>query len=162
MKLVSPADIPLDTIVIDHAAHCKLFVETDNIDGLVLGLRSRVSWVFCLAGIIVMGVLSRIVHSGSVVIDKYLGDALYAAMVYVILRLLWRAPAVVVGVSAMIAMTFVELFQLTMIPAHMLASHHLISRIGARLMGTEFSFLDLLAYAVGIACIYLADSSPAR
>jgi len=92
-----------------------------------------------------MGVLSRIVHSGFVIIDKYLGDALYAAMVYVILRLLWRATAVEVGMSAMIIMTSVELFQLTMIPAHMLTSDHLISRICARLIGTEFSFLDLLA-----------------
>jgi hypothetical protein len=109
-----------------------------------------------------MGVLSRIVHSGFVIIDKYLGDALYAAMVYVILRLLWRASPVAVGMSAMIAMTFVELFQLTMIPAHMLASDHLLSRICARLMGTEFSFLDLLAYAVGIACTCLVDSLPVR
>ena len=109
-----------------------------------------------------MGVLSRIVHSGFVIIDKYLGDALYAAMVYVILRLLWRASPVAVGMSAMIAMTFVELFQLTMIPAHMLASDHLLTRICARLLGTEFSFLDLLAYAVGIACICLADSLPVR
>jgi len=105
-----------------------------------------------------MGVLSRIVHSGFVIIDKYLGDALYAAMVYVILRLLWRAKAAAVGICAMITMTLVELFQLTMIPAHMLASGHLILRIVARLLGTEFSFLDLLAYAVGIACICLADS----
>jgi hypothetical protein len=58
-------------------------------------------------------------------------------------------------------MTLVELFQLTMIPAHMLANQHLIVRICARLMGTEFSFLDLLAYGVGIGCIYLADSSRA-
>jgi hypothetical protein len=129
---------------------------------LVLGLRSRLSWVFCLAAIIVIGVLSRIVHSGFLIIDKYLGDALYAAMVYVILRLLWRATAAAVGMSAMITMTFVELFQLTMIPAHMMASDHLLSRICARLMGTEFSFLDLLAYAVGITCICLADTSPAR
>jgi len=34
-------------------------------------------------------------------------------------------------------------------------------RVCARLMGTEFSFLDLLTYAVGIASIYLADSSNA-
>ncbi len=46
-----------------------------------------------------------------------------------------------------------------MIPAHMLASEHFIVRICARLMGTEFSFLDLLTYAVGIGCIYLADPS---
>ena len=56
-------------------------------------------------------------------------------------------------------MTVIELFQLTMIPAHMLASEHLAVRICARLMGTGFSFLDLFAYGVGIGCIFLVDSS---
>jgi hypothetical protein len=128
-------------------------------EGMVLGLRSRASWILCLIGIITMGILSRVFHTGLVVFDKYLGDALYAAMVYVILRLLWRAGAVAVAVSTMVVMTVVELFQLTMIPAHMLASEHWIARICARLMGTDFSFLDLLAYGVGIGCVYLADSS---
>jgi hypothetical protein len=59
----------------------------------------------------------------------------------------------------MVAMTAIELFQLTKIPAHMLASAHLMTQICARLMGVEFSFLDLLAYGVGIGCIYLVDSS---
>ena len=126
---------------------------------MALGLRSRASWILCLVGIVAIGILSRVVHTGLVVFDKYLGDALYAAMIYVILRLLWRASALAVAVSAMAVMTLVELFQLTMIPAHMLANQHLIVRICARLMGTEFSFLDLLAYGVGIGCIYLADSS---
>ena len=128
---------------------------------MVLGSKSHASWVLCLVGIIAMGILSRVIHTGLVVFDKYLGDALYAAMIYVILRLLWRASALSVAVSAMAVMTLVELFQLTMIPAHMLANQHLIVRICARLMGTEFSFLDLLAYGVGIGCIYLADSSHA-
>jgi hypothetical protein len=129
---------------------------------MVLGLKSRASWVLCLVGIITVGILSRVVHTGLVVVDKYLGDALYAAMVYTILRLFWRAAAPArVAVSAMAVMTAIELFQLTMIPAHLLASEHVMVRTGARLMGTEFSFLDLLAYAVGIACIYLADSSNA-
>lgn len=119
-------------------------------------LRSRVSWVLCLVGIIALGILSRVVHTGLVVFDKYLGDALYAAMVYAILRLLSRARAV--AVWAMVVMTVIELFQLTMIPAHLLASEHLIARICARLMGTEFSLVDLLAYGVGIGCIYLVDS----
>lgn len=119
-------------------------------------LRSRLSWVFCITGIIAMGVLSRVVHTGFAVFDKYLGDALYAAMVYAILRLLSRAAKS--AVFAMTIMTAVELFQLTMIPAHMLRSEHWITRMCARLMGVEFSFLDLLAYAVGIACIFLADS----
>jgi len=129
---------------------------------MVLGLKSRASWVLCLVGIITIGILSRVVHTGLVVVDKYLGDALYAAMGYTILRLFWRAAAPArVAVFAMAVMTAIELFQLTMIPAHLLASEHVMVRIGARLMGTEFSFLDLLTYAVGIACIYLADSSNA-
>ena len=122
-------------------------------------MKSRASWVLCLIGIIAAGILSRTVHTGLVLVDKYLGDALYAAMVYAILRLFWRTAAL--ALPAMAIMTVIELFQLTMIPARMLTSEHLILRICARLMGTEFSFLDLLTYAVGIACIYLADSSNA-
>ena len=129
---------------------------------MVLGLNSRASWVLCLVGIITVGILSRVVHTGLVVVDKYLGDALYAAMVYTVLRLFWRAAVPVrVAVTAMAVMTAIELFQLTMIPAHLLANEHVMVRICARLMGTEFSFLDLLTYGAGIACIYLADSSNA-
>jgi hypothetical protein len=58
----------------------------------------------------------------------------------------------------MAVMTAVELFQLTKIADRMLASVHLLVRVCARLMGTQFSFLDLLTYAVGIACIGLADA----
>ena len=124
---------------------------------MVVRLRSRLSWVFCIVGIIAIGILSRVVHTGLVVFDKYLGDALYAAMVYGICRLLWSAAAS--AVCAMAVMTALELFQLTMIPAHMLESGQWMTRICARLMGVEFSFLDLLAYGVGIGCIYLVDST---
>jgi hypothetical protein len=124
---------------------------------MAIGLRSRASWFLCLVCIIAVGILSRVVHTGYVVLDKYLGDALYPAMVYAILRLLMWGTAV--AVPAMIIMIGIELFQLTMIPARMLASEHMIVKICARLIGSEFSFLDLLAYATGIACIYLADFS---
>jgi hypothetical protein len=115
--------------------------------------RSR--WALCLAGIIAAGILSRVFRTGSVLVDKYLGDALYAAMVYVILRFFTKPSTA--AVTASVVMTAIELFQLTMIPLHMLASRHLAVRICARLMGTSFSFLDLLAYAVGIGCIHIAD-----
>jgi hypothetical protein len=119
-------------------------------------LRSRQSWVLCIVAIIVTGTLSRVFHTGFIVFDKYLGDALYAAMVYAILRLVFtRAKSVFIAMLLMIA---IEAFQLTMIPAHMLASEHLVVRICARLLGVQFSLFDLLAYGVGLACIYLADS----
>jgi hypothetical protein len=123
-------------------------------------MRSRLSWPVCIVGIVTVGILSRVIHTGWAVFDKYLGDALYAAMVYGILRLLW-SPARS-AVCATVVMTVIESFQLTMIPARMLASEHTITRICARLMGVEFAFLDLLAYGVGIGCIYLVDSSEAR
>jgi hypothetical protein len=124
-----------------------------------LGLRSRASWALCLAGIIGAGILSRLVHTGFLLFDKYLGDALYAAMIYVILRLFWGGAAWAVALAAMAVNTAIELFQLTKIPAHLLVNQHLLVRICARLMGTSFSFLDLFTYVVGIACIYLADAS---
>lgn len=115
-------------------------------------------WVRYLIGIIAVGILSRVIHTGLAVFDKYLGDALYAAMVYSLLRLRWKA----VAIPSMTIMTALELFQLTGIPAQLLASEHLAVQIFARLLGTEFSFLDLFAYAVGIACIYFVDSSAAN
>jgi hypothetical protein len=118
-------------------------------------MSSRTSWLLAFAGIIAAGLLSRTVHTGSILFDKYLGDALYAAMVYVILRLL--RPGKPILVPAIVIMLAIELFQLTMIPARLYASGHLALRIAAHVLGTTFSMLDLLAYAVGIAALYLCD-----
>ena len=120
-------------------------------------MKSRASWGVVLGVIIAAGIGSRIIRTGWIVFDKYLGDALYAMMVYAILRLfsqqaIWRN-----ALAAMAVMTAIEVFQLTMIPAHLLSSKHLVVRIGARLIGTEFSFLDLLAYAAGIGLIALVE-----
>ena len=123
---------------------------------MTLGLRSRASWGLSLVVMIAVGILSRVLHTGWLVFDKYLGDALYASMVYVILRLVWRRAAVVM--PAAVVMMAIELFQLTMIPARMAASGDPVAQLCARLLGTEFSFLDLAAYAVGIACVYLVDT----
>jgi hypothetical protein len=118
-------------------------------------------WWALLAAIIVAGVLSRVAQTGFLLVDKYLGDALYAAMVYVIFRLTRRITRV--ALWAAVAMTAIELFQLTGIAAAMFRSGSPAARICARLLGTEFSVLDLLAYAVGIACIAVVDrSKPAR
>jgi hypothetical protein len=114
-------------------------------------------WWGLLAAIIAIGVLSRVVQTGIRIFDKYLGDALYAAMVYVLLRLTGRI--VRVAVWAAVAMMAIELFQLTGIAAGMLRSGSAAARVCARLLGTEFSVLDLVAYAAGIGCIAALDRS---
>jgi hypothetical protein len=90
-------------------------------------------------------------------IDKYLGDALYAAMVYVLLRIVSSAAPRRIALASMAIMILVEVFQLTMIPARLLASDKLAVRILARALGTEFAFRDLNAYGVGIFAIYHLD-----
>jgi hypothetical protein len=112
-----------------------------------------------LAAIVAAGLLSRVAHTGSRLFDKYLGDALYAAMVYVLFRLTGIGR---VALWAAVAMTAIELFQLTRIPADMLRSAWPAVRACARLLGTEFSVLDLLAYAVGICCIAALDRAALR
>jgi hypothetical protein len=122
--------------------------------------RGRGFWWGLLAAIVVAGVLSRVVHTGFRIVDKYLGDALYAAMVYVLLRLSGRITRV--AIWAAVAMTAIELFQLTGIAAGMLGSANAAARICARLLGTQFSVFDLLAYAVGIGCIAAVDRRASR
>jgi hypothetical protein len=116
-------------------------------------------WWGLLAAIVAAGLPSRVAHTGLRLFDKYLGDALYAVMVYILFRLTGIAR---VAVWAAAAMTAIEFFQLTGIPAHMLRSAYLVVRICARLLGTEFSVLDLLAYAVGICCIAAFDRAAMR
>lgn len=117
-------------------------------------------WWGLLAAIIAAGLLSRAGHTGWRVIDKYAGDGLYAAMVYVLFRITGRTRQVALWSGA--AMTAIELFQLTGIPAGMLRSASPLVRVCGRLLGTEFSFLDLLAYAVGIACMAALDYTRSR
>ncbi len=93
--------------------------------------------------IVAAGLLTRMVPLGNILWDKYLGDALYAAMVCTIVRRTWVAALVMVAI---------ECFQLTGV------SRGLVGR----LLGTTFSFLDLAAYAVGIAGYWAVSEYLAR
>jgi hypothetical protein len=113
-------------------------------------------WVFATLCIITVGIISRLVQTGFVLFDKYLGDALYAMMVYALLRLRTGPRSAALGASLL--MTALECFQLTSIPAQMLGSAQLPIRLCARLLGTHFAWPDLLAYAIGISGIHYVDS----
>lgn len=112
---------------------------------------TREFWWSLLAALIAAGILSRLTHSGFILIDKYLGDALYAAMVFTLLRLTDRFQHPTFW--AALIMLAIELFQLTGLPAEMLGSQSTALQVCARLLGTQFSPLDLLAYSAGIVCV---------
>ncbi len=107
--------------------------------------------------IVAVGLLSRRVPLGNVLWDKYLGDAMYAAMVCCLLRRYWGRYW-----AAALVMVVIECFQLTGIPAGLLASDWWVVRMLARLLGTTFSFLDLAAYAVGIVGHWATSPSLTR
>jgi hypothetical protein len=118
-------------------------------------MNQRRRWGWMVLGIILLGIGSRLVRTGWVVLDKYLGDALYAGMVYGLVRM-FRGAGAAAG-WAVVVMTGIELFQLTGLPAEWFGSEVLAVRLGARLLGVQFSGWDLLAYGVGIGLLYWWD-----
>ena len=126
----------------------------------------RARWLFIAAAIIVIGVASRLTHTGWIVSDKYLGDALYAAMFCALFNAMWPLETRRNAIAALVLMLGLEFFQLTLIPAHMAQSGHFVTRMTARLLGTQFSWLDIAAYVVGVGLVgiwlarYVTAKSP--
>ncbi len=110
-----------------------------------------------LVVVIMTGLGSRMIHSGILLIDKYLGDALYAIMIYLILALAWNTSPRRRAALALMIMTVLEAFQLTLIPLEMTKSGNILMKIVGRLLGTTFSWMDLTAYLVGITVVCLVD-----
>lgn len=111
-----------------------------------------------LAAIIVAGLLSRAVHTGWPIFDKYLGDALYAAMIHEIVRVTAKPSRGLCAVIAMAIIVAIECFQLTLIPARLAGSSEILFRAVGRLLGTQFSWFDMAAYAIGISAAVLVDN----
>ena len=119
--------------------------------------RQKLLVVTCLVATI--GVISRVVHVGTLIWDKYLGDAVYAAVFYLVMSLTWSEGAVTVkAILATAYVVSVEIFQLTQIPAQLNQSANLVVRAFAYVvLGSAFGWWDMLAYGVGIGGIAWVD-----
>ena len=125
--------------------------------GFRKGYQYKLLLATCLVAAI--GIISRVVYAGSVIWDKYLGDAVYAAVFYLVLSLLWREGTIPVkAMSTMAYVVAIEIFQLTGIPAHLNQSDNLVIKAFAYVvLGSAFSWWDMLAYGAGIGGALLAD-----
>jgi Protein of unknown function (DUF2809) len=84
---------------------------------------------------------------------------LYAAMFYLAVSLLWADWTMTTKalVTAPYVVT-IEVFQLIGIPAQLNQSHQLLVKLFAHVvLGSTFSWWDLLAYGVGISAIIGVD-----
>ena len=115
-------------------------------------------YLFAIAVVLIIGIASRVVATGAPLIDKYLGDALYAILVYLLLSLLrpgaavWKRAALACAI-----MLAIEAFQLTLIPARLARSENAVLQLLAIALGTTWSWWDVAAYAVGITLVALLD-----
>src|SRR5438067_12174438 len=89
--------------------------QASTIEEMPQATGGRAFWCGLLAAIVGAGLLSRVAHTGFRLFDKYLGDALYAAVIYVIFRLTGRIERV--ALWSAVAMTAIELFQFDAGPA---------------------------------------------
>ena len=119
--------------------------------------RVRLLLTTCLVAAI--GITSRVVWVGSLIWDKYVGDGVYAAVFYLGLSLIWvegTITAKMVLTAAYVAA--IEVFQLTQIPVRLNQSGSFVIRAFAYVvLGSTFSWWDLLAYSIGIAGILVLD-----
>lgn len=124
--------------------------------GLIMQ-KQRTVYLVLSAATVFLGILSRNVELNSLLFNKYLGDALYAVLFYLLLGIVVPQPqATSRALMTSVFMVAVECFQMTGIPLEMHRQGGLVKLLAIPL-GTKFAWYDLVAYIVGIAGITAAD-----
>jgi hypothetical protein len=108
-----------------------------------------------LLAILGLGIGSRAFTTGLPILDKYLGDGLYAAMFFILFTIGLKGREALSALLAGLIVGSLEVFQLSGIPLELSTSDHASTRLVAKLLGTTFSYLDILAYVIGILLGYL-------
>jgi hypothetical protein len=126
--------------------------------GLVQISHRRAIYALSLVAVSGIGIVSRVFHTGFLLMDKYLGDVVYAVVFYLFLGVVWeRAAPHTKAALTLIFVLAVELFQLTLIPLRLSLSDSFLPRLASILLGTQFAWWDIAAYLVGIGGVFLVD-----
>ncbi len=114
---------------------------------LSLVARRRLTCAAALAGVIALGIVSRVAPVGWFCCDKSLGDVLYAMAAYFGLAvLLPRVSIGVIAASGACACLAVEFLQLSEVNADLLKVPVL-----RWFLGTTFLWHDIVCYLLGVA-----------
>ena len=119
--------------------------------------RRRLTAASVAAVTIIVGLAVHRLGTGD--IGDIAGDALYAALIYLILVILLpRSPRRVLAAAAIIFCTVIEMLQLTDVPTTIATGFP----PAFLLFGASFDQRDIIVYAFAIVIIMLADAAIAR
>lgn len=111
--------------------------------------RSRIRYVLLAVGVLGLGLASRRFAANPSFVHEYVGDALWALMVFFgVAFVAYRQPTTVVAALAVLFCFGIELSQLAHAP--WLDSLR-ATRLGELVLGYSFLWSDLLCYSAGIA-----------
>jgi hypothetical protein len=111
----------------------------------------RLKYLLCVVATIAAGLLSRKIT----VIPAWVGDSLWAMMIYMLLKIVFIRASVVKVIAFSLAFCFtIEISQLYQAPwINQIRS----TLIGHLILGQGFLWSDLLAYTGGVLLIAMAD-----
>lgn len=115
--------------------------------------RQRLKTIGILIFVILLGLGSRKFPSLTIVwLGKYPGDALWAIMVFYMVLLI--QPTCKIDKAALVALSisFIDEFSQLYHQPHL--DHFRATTIGHLILGSQFSWMDLLAYTAGIFCVF--------
>ncbi|MFF9562942.1 DUF2809 domain-containing protein [Leifsonia sp. NPDC014704] len=120
-------------------------------------MRRRIALAGAGLALVVVGLAVARGMDGAVA--AFVGDALYAALIVVVIAFLApRASAVTVAVAAFAVCAAVELFQLTGLPRALAGTVPAVALV----LGTTFQWTDLVAYAIGAMLAGAVDAVSRR
>jgi hypothetical protein len=119
----------------------------------------RLKLAVAFVAAVALGALSRLLPLGAPLWDKYLGDVVYAMVFYLFLSLIYTKSSITRrALITSVYVVAVEFFQLTHIPALLYRIENPALKLFVYVvLGTSFSWWDIVAYAVGIAAIAALD-----
>ncbi|MEQ8473596.1 MAG: DUF2809 domain-containing protein [Marinoscillum sp.] len=119
--------------------------------------RQRIIYFILVVVTIITGLLSRkFSNAFPDLINLVLGDALYALMVYWMVRLV--APSLPLAPSALIALSFCFTIELSQLYQADWINQIRATRMGSLILGRGFLWSDLLAYTIGVISGLVAEN----
>jgi Protein of unknown function (DUF2809) len=117
----------------------------------------RIPYLILMSLFLMIGLASRAYSTPNGIIHIYLGDVLWAAMIYCGLRSL--LPSIPKSKTALYAISFCFLIEISQLYQAQWINNIRHTTLGGLVLGFGFLWGDLVSYSVGIVLTWLFDST---